>query len=95
MQPLGFFSSGLCAASVTAWELPTMARGICAAAVVTSWAQQETTTASTSPGLPAVGSSSWPLSGKGMVEFFSSLCWELRREKLKELKKKVLKNEEQ
>lgn len=71
-----------------------MERGMCAAAVVTSWAQQETTTASTSPGLRAAGSSSWPLSGKGMVEFFSFLCWGLRREKLSE-EKSLLKNEEQ
>lgn len=52
-----------------------MVRGIGAAAAVTSWVQQETTTASTSPGLSAVEKSSWPLSGKGMVEF-CVLMWE-------------------
>lgn len=74
-----------------------MVRGICAAAVVTSWVQQETTTASTSTGHSAAEKSSWPLSGKGMVEFCgsSSLCWELRREQGKTRNKiKFLGNEE-
>lgn len=43
-------------------------RGTGAAAVGTSWGQQETTTASTSPGRSAAGRSSWPLSGKGTVQ---------------------------
>lgn len=46
-----------------------MARGISAAAAVTSWVQLETTTASTSPGRSAVEKSSWPSSGEGFVEF--------------------------
>ena len=52
-----------------------MVREIGAAAAVTSWVQQETTTALTSPGRSAVEKSSWPLSGKGMVEF-CVLVWE-------------------
>lgn len=68
-QPLGFFSSGHCASSVTVLESLMMVRGIGAAAAVTSWVQQETTTASTSPGRSAAEKSFWRLSGKGMVEF--------------------------
>lgn len=52
-----------------------MARGMGAAAAVTSWVQQETTTASTSPGHSAAEKSSWPLSGRGMVQFCAPL-WE-------------------
>lgn len=46
-----------------------MARGISAAAVVTSWVQQAAITALTSSGHSVAEKNSWPLSGKGMVEF--------------------------
>lgn len=46
-----------------------MVRGISAAAVVTSWVQQGTIIALTSSGRSVAEKNSWPLSGKGMVEF--------------------------
>jgi len=46
-----------------------MVRGISAAAVVSSWAQQETVIVLTSSGHSVAEKNSWPLSGKGMVEF--------------------------
>lgn len=68
MKPPGFFS-GLGAFSVTALESPMMVRGISAAAMVTSWVQQETTVALTLPGPSVAEKNSWPSSGKGVVEF--------------------------